>query len=99
LVADYNFADLIKCFEEQKKIHQIEADRLNGSACYVNLLPQHIEVIKKVNKKFESYYGMKVEFSFFSCNQQASHEQIGLNGWFVHLYVTIKVIKCLHWRN
>ncbi|CAH8603286.1 unnamed protein product [Schistosoma curassoni] len=43
LVADYNFTDLIKCFEEQKKHHQMEADRLNGSPCYVNLQSQHIE--------------------------------------------------------
>ncbi|CAH8602589.1 unnamed protein product, partial [Schistosoma curassoni] len=43
LVTNYNFTELIDCFEKQKKHHQMEAANRNGSACYINLLPQHIE--------------------------------------------------------
>ncbi|VDP64818.1 unnamed protein product [Schistosoma mattheei] len=43
LVADYNFTDVINCFEDQKKHHQMEADRRNDLTCYSNLPPQHIQ--------------------------------------------------------
>ncbi|KAH9581805.1 hypothetical protein MS3_00011078 [Schistosoma haematobium] len=63
LVTDYNFTELIDCFERQRKHHQMEADRRNGSMCYGNLPPQHIEVIQKVDKRFDDSYSIYYELS------------------------------------
>ncbi|KAH9581865.1 hypothetical protein MS3_00000644 [Schistosoma haematobium] len=62
LVTSYNFTELIDCFEKQKKHHQIEADSRNGSVCYINLSPQYIEVIQKIDETFENLYRMYYEF-------------------------------------
>ncbi|KAH9581862.1 sterile alpha motif domain containing 15 [Schistosoma haematobium] len=65
LVTNYNFTDLINCFEKQKKHHQMEAANRNGSACYINLPPQHIEVFENVNDKLNTLHYVKSEFSKF----------------------------------
>uniref|UniRef100_A0A5K4FBG6 DHC_N1 domain-containing protein n=1 Tax=Schistosoma mansoni TaxID=6183 RepID=A0A5K4FBG6_SCHMA len=63
LVVNYNFTELIKCSEEQKKRYQMQAESRNGSACYVNLPPQYIEEIQKLDGRFSVFYILKHKFS------------------------------------
>uniref|UniRef100_A0A5K4F799 Phage protein n=1 Tax=Schistosoma mansoni TaxID=6183 RepID=A0A5K4F799_SCHMA len=63
LVVNYSFTELIKCSDKQKKRHQIRADIRNGSMCYVNVPPQYIEQIQKVNEDLNTFYALKYEFS------------------------------------
>ncbi|KAH9581804.1 hypothetical protein MS3_00011077 [Schistosoma haematobium] len=67
LLINFNFTELIDCFERQRKHHQMEADRRNGSMCYVDLPSQHIEVIQKVDWEFDNFYSMYYEFSKYMC--------------------------------